>query len=74
MIKKHFSKELVITIKDSENVENSIDGGFAIANMLMMMFKWEIIAMSLKNIENLHIEIAISRLNQIIKFLLHCTT
>ena len=39
MIKKHFSKELVITIKDSENVENSIDGGFAIANMLMMMFK-----------------------------------
>ena len=74
MIKKHFSKELVITKKDSENVENSIDGEFAIANILMMMFKWEIIAMSLENIDNLHIEIAISRLNQIIKFLFHCTT
>ena len=47
---------------------------FAIMFMLMMTLKKEIFFISLENIEYLHIEIVISKSNQIIKFLSYSRT
>ena len=38
-MKKHFNKEFVITKKDDENLENSINVGFVIMVMLIVMLK-----------------------------------
>ena len=57
VMKKHFTKELVMTKEDFENST-----------------KCWICVISLENIEVLHIEIVISMLYQIIKFLLYFTT
>ena len=42
--------------------------------MLMAMLNEDIIVISYENIEALHIEVAISTLNQVVKFLLYSTT
>ena len=55
-------------LKTLTNVE------FAIMFMLMMTLKKEIFFISLENIEYLHIEIVISKSNQIIKFLSYSRT
>ena len=64
-MKKHSNKELVMTRDDI---------GSVIMIILILMLKSEILAISPENIEVLHIEIVISMLNQIIKFLLYFRT
>ena len=61
--KKHFNKELVMTKKDGVEFETLLNVEYVIMLMLMMMLKQEIIVTSLENIEDLHTEIVISRLN-----------
>ena len=64
-MKKHSNKKLVMTRDDI---------GSVIMIILILMLKSEILAISPENIEVLHIEIVISMLNQIIKFLLYFRT
>ena len=46
-----------------KTLKTVITVGLAIVSMLMVMLKYEIIVISLENIETLRIEIVISRLN-----------
>ena len=70
VMKKHFNKELVMTKKDNEDFENStkcwISDNDYIDNDVKII--------SLQNIEILHIQIVISMLHQITKFLSYFTT
>ena len=68
-MKKHLCKELVVAKNDNEGFNNSSKWGFVLTFRLKAKLKWKIIVISLENIEFLHIEIVISMLNQIIKFL-----
>ena len=47
--------------------------GFVMMIMLMVMLKYEITVISLENIEGLHRETVITKLHEIIKFLLYST-
>ena len=60
---KKFNKEFAMSKKDDEDFENSTKCWICDNDMSMVILKWEIIFISLENIEALHIEIVISRLN-----------
>ena len=53
---------------------NLLHAEFVIMSILMLMLKKEVIVISLENIEALYIEIVISKLNEITKFLSYFTT
>ena len=75
IIKGHFNKDLVMSKEDDEDFEKTLlNFGFLIMLMFKVVSKQEIIIISLENIEVLCIEIVISNLNQLIKFVLYSTT
>ena len=75
IIKGHFNKDFVMSKEDDEDFEKTIlNFGFLIMLMFKVVSKQEIIIISLENIEVLCIEIVISNLNQLIKFVLYSTT
>ena len=61
--KTHFNKELVMAKEDNKTFKISIKFWICDNDMLIMMSKYEIIVVSLENIDTLHIEIVISILN-----------
>ena len=73
--KGHFNKDFVMSKEDDEDFEKTLlNFGFLIMLMFKVVSKQEIIIISLENIEVLCIEIVISNLNQLIKFVLYSTT
>ena len=62
MMKKRFHKKLLMIKDDKEILRTPLNVGSVIM-IILMMLKWEIIVISLENIEALHIEIVISILN-----------
>ena len=75
IIKGHFNKDFVMSKEDDEDFEKTLlNFGFLIMLMFKVVSKQEIIIISLENIEVLCIEIVISNLNQLIKFVLYSTT
>ena len=75
IIKGHFNKYFVMSKEDDEDFEKTLlNFGFLIMLMFKVVSKQEIIIISLENIEVLCIEIVISNLNQLIKFVLYSTT
>ena len=60
VMKKHFNKEFAMTKEDNENVKNSTKCWICDNDYIDNHVKEEIIAISLENIEALHIEIVIT--------------
>ena len=70
VIKNVLTKNLCSLKKLMKIFRTLVNVASVIIIMLMMMLKYEIIVILLENIEALHIEILISMLDEIIKFLL----
>ena len=60
-MKKHFDKELVMTMKMMNISETLLNVGFVITLMIKVLLKQDAIVISLKNIDALHIELLYQR-------------